>query len=73
VDANNPAFDNLYLDMNGIIHPCCHPQDKPQPKSEFEMFNNIFEYTDKVISICKPQKLIYLAIDGVAPRAKMNQ
>ena len=37
------------------------------------MFNNIFEYTDKVISIAKPQKLIYFAIDGVAPRAKMNQ
>lgn len=65
--------DNLYLDMNGIIHPCAHPQGKPQPKSEAEIFANIFEYINKVVRIVRPQKLIYFAIDGVAPRAKMNQ
>ncbi|KAH9754310.1 5'-3' exoribonuclease 4 [Citrus sinensis] len=41
-NPNGMEFDNLYLDMNGIIHPCFHPDGK-------------------------------IFVDGVAPRAKMNQ
>eukprot|EP01059_Diplonema_ambulator_P025586 TRINITY_DN4266_c1_g1_i1.p1 TRINITY_DN4266_c1_g1~~TRINITY_DN4266_c1_g1_i1.p1 ORF type:complete len:922 (+),score=164.52 TRINITY_DN4266_c1_g1_i1:72-2837(+) len=75
LDEPNPngfEFDNLYLDMNGLVHPCCHSCD-PLPESEEEMMLRIFAMLDEVIAIVRPRKVLYLALDGTAPRAKMNQ
>ncbi|KAK5087807.1 exonuclease II Exo2 [Lithohypha guttulata] len=70
-----PEFDCLYLDMNGIIHNCTHKDsDSPQFRlTEEKMFIAIFNYIEHLFGKIKPKKLFYMAIDGVAPRAKMNQ
>ena len=71
-----PEFDHLYLDMNGIIHGCTHPNhmDVSDVLSEKDMMLGIMHYLDRIITqIVKPQVSVFMAIDGVAPRAKLNQ
>lgn len=72
--AKSMQIDNFYLDMNGIIHQCTHANsDELVHLNEQQMFLRIFKYTDQLYKLIKPKKLMYLAIDSVAPRAKMNQ
>jgi len=73
IQLKMPVIDNLYLDMNAIIHPCCHPEHGAAPKSEEDMLQAIIAYIERILAITKPRKLLYMAIDGVAPRAKINQ
>ena len=62
--------------MNGIIHACTHPNDNDLATGLTlrEMMLAIFRYIDRMVTeIAKPKKILFMAIDGCAPRAKMNQ
>ncbi len=72
-------IEYFLLDMNCMIHPICFETlknintDVSIDKIENKMINNVIEYLEKMITIVKPKKCIYIAIDGVAPVAKMKQ
>ncbi|PKI84263.1 hypothetical protein MVES_001427 [Malassezia vespertilionis] len=59
-----PEFDNL-----------SHPRDDEATFriTEEDIFLGIFGYIEHLFSKIRPRKVFFLAIDGVAPRAKMNQ
>ena len=58
----------------GIIHNATHGNEGVSKlKTEGEVVLLMIAYIDKICKIVKPTKILYLAIDGVAPRAKMNQ
>lgn len=61
-NPNGEEMDNLYLDMNGIVHPCTHPEGRPPPANEQEMMLEVFRYTDRVVNMVRPRKLLMIAI-----------
>ena len=61
-------LDNLFFDLNCAIHPCC-----ANKTNESDMYDAIYEKIKECIHITNVQKLIYIAIDGPAPRTKMEQ
>lgn len=58
----------LYLDFNGLIHPAVRNNNLELK----EMLNAVVLYLENVFNYVKPDEL-YIAIDGVAPAAKMKQ
>ena len=53
--------------MNGIIHNCTHGNDPDTKLTETEMVVRIFNYLDRLFQIVKPQKLLFMAVDGELP------
>eukprot|EP00760_Papus_ankaliazontas_P017216 PhM_4_TR17072/c1_g1_i1/m.87210/K12618/XRN1, SEP1, KEM1; 5'-3' exoribonuclease 1 len=71
-----PPVDNLYIDMNGIIHVCARSNATDvasRHMSEEAIVRAVFAYLDRIFTAIQPRKHFVMAVDGVAPRAKMNQ
>ena len=70
------TVDNLYLDMNGIIHVCSHDNKdllRGNLQTHDDMVRSMLCVIEKLFNAVKPRKHFLMCIDGVAPRAKMNQ
>ncbi|EDL45464.1 hypothetical protein PVIIG_04306 [Plasmodium vivax India VII] len=66
--------DIFYVDMNGVIHHCTHANKETLPvHDEHELLTNILKYLKNLFHLVKPRKLVYVGVDGVSPKAKMNQ
>ena len=75
-ETDVPPIDNLYLDFNGIIHNVCHNYFCDASKitqTTNEIYAEICEVIRQIVHLVKPKKLLMISVDGVAPRAKMNQ
>jgi 5'-3' exonuclease len=78
-DIQTIDVEHLFFDYNSMIHPCAQQvireldvDSENSTDLEEEIIENCIMYTRYVMSILKP-KNVYIMIDGVAPRAKMNQ
>lgn len=71
------GIEYLFLDYNSMIHPCAQKaleltDETDESKLEELIIKTCLAYTRYIINVIKP-RVTYIMIDGVAPRAKINQ
>ena len=85
---NNYQFDYVYLDANALLHGASqmieHYGEYESKKIDdyanlsteekrLRIFERFFDNILDIVQMIRPKKVLYIAIDGVAPRAKQNQ
>lgn len=71
--------DILYIDANCAFHPQCfkvlghYKNSLSLEKLENKMIKRIINFLIYLIGFVNPKKEVYIAVDGVAPMAKINQ
>ena len=75
--SNQMVINNLYLDCNSIIYDVVHKFDfatlRIGENNAISIINNVIAKIKEYILAINPDSVVYIAFDGVAPVAKMEQ
>lgn len=66
------ALNSLYMDCNSIIYDSIR-SDSMSAVSDDGIIQMVIQKIDAYVRTIKPTNVLYIAFDGVAPLAKMNQ
>lgn len=64
----NYNCSRLFLDFNSILHMCAS-----EGKLHRTIMDDALAYIEVLIKVVKPTDLVYIAVDGTCPKAKMVQ
>jgi 5'-3' exonuclease len=81
VNSNTFRFQHLYMDCNSIVYDAVHFFEKQKRdgtidwSKDFEslIIDKVIDNIDNYVRLINPTTTIYIAFDGVAPFAKMDQ
>ena len=72
-----PPIDNLYLDINSILHLLSHSREHNLlaltiKKTNDQIFKETCDIIDQIVKFIKPKSFLMIALDGVCPIAKIS-
>jgi len=77
ISSQKPPVENLFMDCNSIVYDAVHSLTNTSIQDTVLSNHEIIEQTifriHAYIEELKPQNTLFIAFDGVAPLAKMNQ
>jgi 5'-3' exonuclease len=66
-------FNNMYMDCNSIVYDAVRNIEQSDDNFELKLIHTVIHTIEDYIKLISPSNTIYIAFDGVAPFAKMNQ
>lgn len=67
------TVDNFYLDCNSLIYDAVHKLPQNAPALDQAIITEVCQTIIEYIHLVKPTQRLFIAFDGVAPMAKLNQ
>lgn len=68
-----PKVHSFYIDVNCIFHDIMNKMNEQRVVSKATYFAAVVEYIEVLVKEVQPEALVYIAVDGVVPAAKMKQ